>query len=1805
MNGPVVGATVCFYWVVNGAMGAQISVTAAAGDSGHADGAGCYVTGLDGTYDVVTPSGTTGEVLVVATGGTYCSDESQESSDGRCGTGQLIDATGDALQTFVQISGDAAPPSAPATPLTTAAVDQALDETGGLTPADFATAFGDLVQRTLGASGAGITPATLPSDGHDATAGQSAYSALLGQLAGAVVSGASPSTQLTELASGNWFGSVVGLPTIDALAMAPLVLENTSATPAKTLEIDHAGDITIGTSATMTPSDLSSAQIPHLAIAMQPSGATCALNDSSGTPSVPDIQIECVPFVPNGLPTAALLSGPPTTLSVGNSSCPNGGTATEWGVDANANGTLDVGEVDPALTTYSCTPETQTLGGVVYWEGRGPDETVTLADGNDDSATAEYNAQTTVSTFSFAHPLTVGQAYDLTVSKQPADWECQPMSGAPDTGTMGRADLTTLAIECIWQTAVSTSWSELNPDHVVRDAAGDLYSLSTGGDTVDKVAATDDSVSVFVSGLHGAAGIAINGAGDVYVADAGTGTGTGEVREFDASGTQIDVPVSGLASPTALAVDGSGDLFVSVSTGALYKVSVSGPVATILPAGSGDVFTAMAVDGSGTLFGAEATVEHDPTNTVDPVYQPILQISTASQAVALTSVGSASAVQVRQRFTAPVDVPFKGFAGTSADVTIKESFIPTGVIVIGSSIYGPSNPNPVPAGTLVPAAYAVNIPANIGLHIPAGSTVPVGVITDAITTEVPLASTTDTLTLNGTIPAGTAIPVGTQLVASDSVTIPAGVVLDENDGFSEVYDLALDSGCVFAGSTTCALYVSGRVGVTEVPTTGEQLVHTYTDRFPASGSVEGDLNAGVAEPRGLAVVGHDDVLVATTSDNFYEVTPTSTTKRTVSPTRAPVAVAAAPGGIVYFADRAAIRMQDADGTVSAFADGFTDVVALATDAAGDLFVADAQEQAVYEYTPAGVETTPVINVAGIQAISVDATGDLYIATSAGVLELSAGAGTPTMIGSGHYTTDSFGGVAVDGNGDVFVSDDTTEQIDEFTSATGFTVLAGDGANGFLDGRADVAEFDAPGGLAVDAFGDIYVADRANNAIRKISAPSASVSGLLVATLAGPPSCLTQTTTTCSGSAGTNITGVYGGEAGYQDAEADLSLFDVPTALALDANDTVYVADTDNGDVRAVRQPASTVEMAGWDLGDSLSAFSSAASLINFIHHSIWPADTTDTYPGDAAIVDFAWNLCLDNGNCSTPNQAMNLLLDRVLQDHTYFDILAAWPSISASPGWQATTTTRQYCTTDYFSSALVHAAPLANTCADRYSVTIPEDVAQTAWDSVALPTNILATAELLKGLLAVLRPASGGNPADPGYGTTLVQALSDLGAGCETAPSTQGSPSVVRNPNGTVTVTGYSWSGAGSDTVHPISCGVESYVLLLQAEEDLSLEQSGATLSPTAQAFEQGVLRQMLGQEQGARNQVEHDYNQLKADTQVTAAGGSGSQLSLGSLFQIDPAPTGDLQQGLQALMLPSAGSSAVDSTSVVLERLFAAIDYSRNATDQRVAFEDGLIPGGSGTYDPNDLDVGLGLSVPLASAVAAVAAWTAFFNISGVLVYPADGAAGAATIVPRGTIMNRLGIEKPYAPRVNVGQQYQQAIDNPTPTESADAASTWQDGTYGDWQLTNTLDAPPSPEADLPAIDAIGEATSSGDTAGAATAAGEAGTEVGNATTDAVTTAATEAAATVADEAAATITAAIGPIGVIVGALALIGSAAAQQAEADNFTNALANDQQWIDSMLSNMPTLEHFEVTLDLANTPAGNALQMQVAIASMVAQ
>src|SRR5437762_4140887 len=243
---------------------------------------------------------------------------------------------------------------------------------------------------------------------------------------------------------------------------------------------------------------------------------------------------------------------------------------------------------------------------------------------------------------------------------------------------------------------------------------------------------------------------------------------------------------------------------------------------------------------------------------------------------------------------------------------------------------------------------------------------------------------------------------------------------------------------------------------------------------------------------------------------------------------------------------------------------------VALDASGNLYIADLGNERIRKVAAAtGIITTVAgngvfgfagdggaatnANLSVPSGVAVDASGNLYIADNSnhrirkvtaatGIITTVAGNGSPSFAGDGGAATsaslNSPSGVALDASGNLYIADFFDNRIRKVDAASGIiTTVAGNGSFGFAGdgGAATNASLSGPAGVAVDAGGNLYIAAYSNHRIRKVDAATG-----IITTMAG------------------NGNPTFAGDGG---AATSASVY-VPTGVALDASGNLYIADYD-------------------------------------------------------------------------------------------------------------------------------------------------------------------------------------------------------------------------------------------------------------------------------------------------------------------------------------------------------------------------------------------------------------------------------------------------------------------------------------------------------------------------------------------------------------------------------------------------------------------------------------------------------------------
>lgn len=231
-------------------------------------------------------------------------------------------------------------------------------------------------------------------------------------------------------------------------------------------------------------------------------------------------------------------------------------------------------------------------------------------------------------------------------------------------------------------------------------------------------------------------------------------------------------------------------------------------------------------------------------------------------------------------------------------------------------------------------------------------------------------------------------------------------------------------------------------------------------------------------------------------------------------------------------------------------------------------------------------------------------GNQCVADPFGIVSTFAGAGKPASL-DGPVDAASFhgpSGIVRASDGTLYVSDQGSHRIRKISVGGVVSTLAGDGVAGIQDGPGAKARFNAPAGLAIDASGNVLVADVSNHRIRMVAADGTvtTLAGSVLGAQDGPMQSATFNNPSAIVRSGTGdlfiadsgnhrirrispagvVSTFSGSLQGYKDGPASAAQFYVPTGLALDPNGKLYVADQNNQRIRVIGKDGTVSTLAG-------------------------------------------------------------------------------------------------------------------------------------------------------------------------------------------------------------------------------------------------------------------------------------------------------------------------------------------------------------------------------------------------------------------------------------------------------------------------------------------------------------------------------------------------------------------------------------------------------------------------------------------------
>lgn len=439
----------------------------------------------------------------------------------------------------------------------------------------------------------------------------------------------------------------------------------------------------------------------------------------------------------------------------------------------------------------------------------------------------------------------------------------------------------------------------------------------------------------------------------------------------------------------------------------------------------------------------------------------------------------------------------------------------------------------------------------------------------------------------GTSPGGANTFNDGGLAINGLLRLPSGVAVDSN---GNVY--IADTGDNLIRKVTTDGIIHSVVGDSYPGFLGDTFAATGAElHTPEDVTVDASANIYIADSANAAIrlVTASTGIITTIAGNQTVGDTGDTGPATSAALIAPYAVVVDSSGNVYFAQNGDSKIRKVDtkanintivgtGTAGFSGDGSAATKAtlnfptgLAVDSSGNLYIADSLNNRIRKVSGSNIATIAgngVLSYSGDggpassaqlntpQAVAADSAGNFYIADTFnnvvrkvsvnGTITTIAGNGTAGFGGDGGSATSAQlngpQGIAVDSAGlNVYVSDTQNARVRKISGGT-ISTVAGNGTPGFGgdNGAATAAQLNVPIGLALDASGNLYIADFTNNRVRKVS-------GGTITTVAG------------NGNQG------YSGDGG----SPNNAQLDSPVAVAVDSSGNLYIADTANNVVREV------------------------------------------------------------------------------------------------------------------------------------------------------------------------------------------------------------------------------------------------------------------------------------------------------------------------------------------------------------------------------------------------------------------------------------------------------------------------------------------------------------------------------------------------------------------------------------------------------------------------------------------------------------
>lgn len=627
------------------------------------------------------------------------------------------------------------------------------------------------------------------------------------------------------------------------------------------------------------------------------------------------------------------------------------------------------------------------------------------------------------------------------------------------------------------------------PTGVAIDSAGNVYIADGDNNAIKKWTRSDNTVTTLVSsGLNYPRGLAVDSAGNVYIADY---SNHAIKKWMAASGAVITLVSSGLALPAGVGVDSAGNVYIADTLNNELKkwTAANNTVTTLIPWSEGlDRPHGLAVDRAGNVYIADTqngvirkwTAANGQLSLAVPLQfsQPFGVTVDGSGNLYMTGLGSTMRkwTAANNTVTTFVSSGLNYPEGVAVDAAGNVYIADTGNDAIKELPRAFVDPTPrMKTANAGNDALPVVLPANANLLERFAPTSSQSWLTiDSIANDiVSFSFTRNTFPSNRTaniILLGQAIPVIQAALLPSIYSLGAAALVEGPSAGTDsiVLTVAPETGAWTATANAPWLHLSP---ATQSGIGSVNVVFTY------------DANPGATRSGTLTIAGQT-LTVTQAGSTYVAAGPMAVAALVESGLNSPTGVAVDGAGNVYIADTGshAIRKWSvANNAVTTLVSGLNQPQGVAVDGAGNLYIADTYNRVIKKRTAANGIVSNLVSVPGFAiptSVALDRAGNLYIAYSDGIKKWTATNGAVTTL----VSQQSLGGVAVDAAGNVYIADTSNGAIKKWTAANNTLTTLVSGLN-------------RPGGVAVDGAGNVYIADTDNRLLKKWTAANDTMTTL--------------------------------------------------------------------------------------------------------------------------------------------------------------------------------------------------------------------------------------------------------------------------------------------------------------------------------------------------------------------------------------------------------------------------------------------------------------------------------------------------------------------------------------------------------------------------------------------------------------------------------------------------------------------------------------------------------------------------------------